>query len=54
MFNQSEFTSGEHKNKRPAYTPSYSSLISWEGLYMARSKSGLLGLQSDLMDHFTL
>ncbi|VAQ54418.1 Yersiniabactin/pesticin outer membrane receptor (IRPC) [Klebsiella pneumoniae] len=38
MFNQSEFTSGEHKNKRPAYTPSYSSLISWEGLYGKEQK----------------
>ena len=38
MFNQSEFTSGEHKNKRPAYTPSYSSLISWDGLYGKEQK----------------
>lgn len=38
MFNQSEFTSGEHKNKRPAYTSSYSSLISWEGLYGKEQK----------------
>ncbi|ENY2965802.1 TonB-dependent receptor [Salmonella enterica] len=35
MFNQSEFTSGEHKNKRPAYTPRYSSLIAWDGSYGA-------------------
>ncbi|RCE56560.1 TonB-dependent receptor [Proteus mirabilis] len=38
MFNQSEFTSGEYKNKRPAYTPRYSSLIAWDGSYGAEQK----------------